>query len=184
MMATKSMKTIAVLLFCSRALAFRPSALPVRRPTQLRHLEATAPAVSGRRSFLASLSLGVSVAVLPSYSTLAADLSFDATGEVQYDDFLRLLFRDEVLKVQFYGAKGESAVATTRDGERLSVLGVPSENSNSPVSPLRTVAKVRDAGVPYSFESLDLKSFRKSPGLNPTLNPFSNIDTDAKSSEK
>jgi len=79
---------------------------------------------------------------------------------IAYDNFLELLNDGEIQRVQFYGETGNKVVATT-NGERVTVIGVPQESSNSPMSPLRTVAKVRDAGVPFTFESFNLAEYRK-----------------------
>ena len=58
-------------------------------------------------------------------------------------------------------AFGARSVATNKKGERLTVLGVPKDDPGSASSPLRTLAKVRDAKVPYSTDEFDLYSFRK-----------------------
>merc|ERR1712224_1183650 len=78
--------------------------------------------------------------------------------------------------VRFYGSMGERVVAETIQGQRLEVQGVPQESPNSPIGPLKTVAKVRDSGVPYSFESFDLTR----PRQRPTLNPFVTLDSEQK----
>ena len=96
------------------------------------------------------------------------------SNTISYDEFLTLLFRDEAEKVQFYGSQGEIVVVTTKDeGLRLTVTDVPGgDGRGATIGPLKVVAKVRDSKVPYSFESLDLKSFRS---RNIELNPFSTI---------
>jgi hypothetical protein len=71
------------------------------------------------------------------------------------------MFDGDVEKVQFYGKAGEIGVLTTKKGVRLDILGIAPTSSNSPRGPEMTVAKVRDANVPFSFESFDLTSFRK-----------------------
>jgi len=100
------------------------------------------------------------VAILPSDEVVP--LSSAKPTTIEYDDFLSALFLGDAEKVQFYGKEGETAVMTMKKGgARLTVLGVASPSSNSPKGPLSTVAKVRDAKVPFSFESFDLTSFRK-----------------------
>ena len=109
-----------------------------------------------------------------------------------------MLFAGDVARVQFYGQFGDAgAVASTKAGQKLFVA-TPSEAANSSISPLQTVAKVgpilrhllpafycpqihpraftpdrhpkvRDAGVPYSFESFDLSGYKKN-GVN-YMNP-------------
>eukprot|EP00622_Pseudochattonella_farcimen_P007771 FR743842.1.p1 GENE.FR743842.1~~FR743842.1.p1 ORF type:complete len:252 (+),score=31.10 FR743842.1:98-757(+) len=89
-------------------------------------------------------------------------------GEISYTDFLAALFMGDVTKVQFYGQAGEQAVATTTQGKRLFVQGVPLEDKSSSNSPLKLVAKVRDAQVPFVFESFNLKAYKTNgvAGLN------------------
>mmetsp|Transcript_67678 Transcript_67678/g.153166 ORF Transcript_67678/g.153166 Transcript_67678/m.153166 type:complete len:279 (+) Transcript_67678:28-864(+) len=101
---------------------------------------------------------------------------------IEYSDFLEVLFRGEAAKVQFYGAEGDVAFLTTKEGKRLKVLGMAKASNNSDKGPLSTVARVRDAKVPFSFESFDLVSFRqgKAKGegefqLPKYLNPFEEI---------
>jgi len=124
------------------------------------------PAVS-RRSFVSLLSsAGVTSSAA---AVLADDVESTSPGSevatrattISYDDFLESLFRGTAERVQFYGSEGEEVILTTKSGDRLQVLGVAKESANSPRGPLSTVAKVRDAKVPLSFESFDLKSFRK-----------------------
>ena len=74
---------------------------------------------------------------------------------------LQFLFNGQVSRVQFFGADGSEVIIFTNEGARLRVDGTPKESASSPLSPLKVVAKVRDAKVPYSFESFDLTSFRK-----------------------
>jgi hypothetical protein len=85
------------------------------------------------------------------------------TASISYDDFVLELNQGGAKKVQFYGAFGEDVILTLMDGTRLSVRGVKKYDPSSPLGPERTVAKVRDAKVPFSFETFDLYSFRKVP---------------------
>mmetsp|Transcript_19288 Transcript_19288/g.50602 ORF Transcript_19288/g.50602 Transcript_19288/m.50602 type:complete len:296 (-) Transcript_19288:356-1243(-) len=110
---------------------------------------------------------------LPDKSTqlakAAAAAKAAADGEVAYDKFIQMLFAGDVARVQFYGQFGDAgAVVSTVAGQKLFVA-TPSEAANSSISPLQTVAKVRDAGVPYSFESFDLSGYKKN-GVN-YMNP-------------
>jgi len=94
-------------------------------------------------------------------SAAAPDETPTTTTQIEYDDFLSAMFDGDVEKVQFYGKAGEIGVLTTKKGVRLDILGIAPTSSNSPRGPEMTVAKVRDAKVPFSFESFDLTSFRK-----------------------
>lgn len=55
-----------------------------------------------------------------------------------------------VEKVEFSSTSGDAGVAII-GGQRLEILGIPAENPNSTVGPLKLAAKCRDAGVPYTF---------------------------------
>ena len=109
-------------------------------------------------------------AAMPAASRSASS----SPSTVTYDKFLDMIFRGDVEKVQFYGLDQETVVLTTKDGgERLTVTDVPGgDGRGATPGPMKVVARVRDAKVPYTFEALDLKSFR-SEGIE--LNPFSTI---------
>tara|TARA_B110001452_G_C15203469_1_gene417552 strand:+ start:395 stop:670 length:276 start_codon:yes stop_codon:yes gene_type:complete len=55
-----------------------------------------------------------------------------------------------VEKVEFSSTSGDAGVALI-GGQRLEILGIPAENPNSTVGPLKLAARCRDASVPYTF---------------------------------
>ena len=51
-----------------------------------------------------------------------------------------------------------------KTGEKLRVTGIPVEDPNSDSSPLKLVAKLRDAKIPYSFPfTRTLAKYRSGP---------------------
>ena len=61
-----------------------------------------------------------------------------------------------IKSVAFTSANGETADAILTSGERLPIIGIPEDNPSNDSSPLQLAAKLRDAGVPYSFPFSDL----------------------------
>lgn len=72
-----------------------------------------------------------------------------------------------VERVDFLSASGDSAVAYIRGAERV-VLNLPVDDPTNDSSPLRLVAQCRDAGVPFTFSSIQaaLKATKSSSVLS------------------
>ena len=109
----------------------------------------------GRRGFVCG---GISAAALSLKRPVAIASSDE---DISYDAFTELLFRGDASMVRFTGPNGEEVYVTTKSGDTRRVLGVPAESPYKVEGPFKTVARVRDAKVPYTIDSYDLTSFRK-----------------------
>eukprot|EP00965_Chrysotila_dentata_P055684 1847007-Pleurochrysis_carterae.AAC.7 len=95
-----------------------------------------------------------------------ADVSL---GEIEYSELTarlvtcRELGECDIVKVEFASVSGETGIAVTKTGERLQIKSIPRDIPSNDSSPLRLVAKLRDAKVPYTFPFSDLSRFRTPP---------------------
>eukprot|EP00640_Fibrocapsa_japonica_P002702 CAMPEP_0113939752 /NCGR_PEP_ID=MMETSP1339-20121228/6018_1 /TAXON_ID=94617 /ORGANISM="Fibrocapsa japonica" /LENGTH=257 /DNA_ID=CAMNT_0000943359 /DNA_START=144 /DNA_END=917 /DNA_ORIENTATION=+ /assembly_acc=CAM_ASM_000762 len=103
--------------------------------------------------------------VLTSSTKLLAADPVVADGEITYAKFISLLQERGIARVTFLGAAGNAAIAELADGSKVNIgEGYPQENPINPESPLKVAAKLRDYGVPYSYQ-FDLSRYSKKTEL-------------------
>ncbi|KAG5174915.1 hypothetical protein JKP88DRAFT_351740 [Tribonema minus] len=72
---------------------------------------------------------------------------------VSYAEFNQLLFKREIASAKFYGSKYDRCVLTLLDGTEARIgEGYPRESPATDESPLKVVAQLRNAGVPYKVD--------------------------------
>ena len=90
-----------------------------------------------------------------------------ARTSITYPELTALLIEckdgDEcaIQSVAFTSANGETGDAIFVSGERVPILGIPEDNPSNDSSPLKLAAKLRDAGVPYTFPFANLLRKKK-----------------------
>ncbi|CAM9262356.1 unnamed protein product [Choristocarpus tenellus] len=90
-----------------------------------------------------------------------AEVPDDVEGEITYPEFNRLLFKGEIVRCKFYGSNYDTAVVELKNGSKAKIgAGYPRESPGSDESPVRVIAQLRNAGIPYSTP-FDLMGYSK-----------------------
>lgn len=85
----------------------------------------------------------------------------DVSNQISYDNFNRALLKGQVERCDFYGADLSKAIVHLADGtEALIGEGYPQEKPFSDDSPMKVVAELRNAKVPFTTQ-FSVKSYSK-----------------------